>query len=536
VRTRLQDYLTRQVERNPDAVALVFQGQRMTYGELDRASNRLARALRACGCAQGDRIALMTRKSPRAIVGIFGVLKADCIYVPIDTASPPARIERSLNVCDSQCVLAERSSAELLSSLISLREPGRSLMTLWMDDGPDAVTAPSLRWRDIESLPDGHVDSSAGSSDVAHILFTSGSTGLPKGVAITHSNVIHFIRWAVTYFGISSTDRISGHPPLHFDLSTFDLYGSIAAGAQLHLLPPELSLIPHRLADYIRDAELTQWFSVPSALAPLAKSDVLAQNDFPALQRLLWCGEKFPVPALMYFMQRLPHSAFVNLYGPTEATIASSYYRVPRCPEDPQAEIPIGQACDGESLLVLDDNLQPSAPNEIGSLYIGGVGLSPGYWKNPTKTAEVFLEHPSQQQGNRIYKTGDLAKLGADGLIYLIGRSDTQIKSRGCRIELGEIEAALQVIPGIDESAVVAIESADTFDRVICCAYTMVPGHRLSPMDLKSRLTQSLPPYMIPQRWMPLERMPHNANGKTDRPALRELFGGHEAPTAVAAT
>jgi hypothetical protein len=174
-----------------------------------------------------------------------------------------------------------------------------------MDSGA-SVVVDSVPWDYIESLSGSAVESSAGPSDPAHILFFSGSTGTPKGVVITGASVIHFIRWAVSYFEIAPQDRISGHPPLHFDLSTFDIYGTIAAGAQIHLVPPEVSLLPHRLAGYIRDSGLTQWFSVPSALLAMAKYDVLCQNDFPSLRRLLWCGEKFPVTALTYFMKRLP--------------------------------------------------------------------------------------------------------------------------------------------------------------------------------------------------------------------------------------
>ena len=203
---------------------------------------------------------------------------------------------------------------------------------------------------DLESYSGAPLDYQNRREDPAHILFTSGSTGTPKGVVITHSNVIHFIEWANRYFGICSSDRLSAHPPLHFDLSTFDMFGAFAAGAELHLVSPTLNLLPHKMADFIRVSELTQWFSVPSILSYMAKFDVVSFNDFPTLKRVLWCGEVFPTPPLIYWMKRLPKVSFTNLYGPTEATIASSYYTVPKCPEDERAAIPIGAAMRGRRI------------------------------------------------------------------------------------------------------------------------------------------------------------------------------------------
>jgi amino acid adenylation domain-containing protein len=524
VRERLSDLLVLQAEKRPEAAAAVFRSQTITYGALEAASNRVARALAAAGVERGDRVALLLSKSPKALIAIFGTLKANAIYVPIDIASPAARIQRILDQCECRCLVAESGSAGLLNELLSGSGPAAAPRIVWMDAATE-VPAGSVPWEYITSLSGSSVDCSTGPSDPAHILFTSGSTGTPKGVVITHANVMHFIRWAVSYFGMTSQDRISGHPPLHFDLSTFDIYGTIAAGAQIHLLAPEISLLPHRLADFIRDADLTQWFSVPSALLPLAKYDVLRQNDLPALRRLLWCGEKFPVPALIYFMNRLPQVDFFNLYGPTETTIASSSYHIRRCPEHDNAEIPIGEACPGESLLVLDEHLNPTLPGEAGDLYIAGVGLSPGYWKDPVKTAAAFRPSPhSSDSSHRIYKTGDLARIGQDGMVYLIGRSDSQIKSRGFRIELGEIETALHAVPGIIDAAVVALESPESEVTEICCAYVPSPGSKIGPVPLKKNLAGVLPHYMIPARWMELESMPHNGNGKADRSLLKEKF------------
>jgi acyl-coenzyme A synthetase/AMP-(fatty) acid ligase len=232
-------------------------------------------------------------------------------------------------------------------------------------------------------------------------------------------------------------------------------------------------------------------------------------------------------------MKRLPRVSFTNLYGPTEATIASSFYRVPACPTDDKAPISIGAPCDGEDLMVLDDRMRPTAVGETGDLYISGVGLSPGYWKDPEKTAAVFVPHPTKPQ-ERAYKTGDLARIGEDGLIYLIGRADSQIKSRGYRIELGEIESAFHTLGGLQECAVVAIDSKSFDGATICCAYVPQPGSDLSARELRRRVAELLPSYMIPARWISLERMPLNASGKIDRRKLREEFAQREEEAAPA--
>jgi acyl-coenzyme A synthetase/AMP-(fatty) acid ligase len=341
---------------------------------------------------------------------------------------------------------------------------------------------------------------------------------------ITHANVMHFVEWAVRYFKLGPDDRVSGHSPLHFDLSTFDVYGTLAAGATLYPIAPELNILPHKVAALMRSAALTQWFSVPSILMHLAKHDVVRADDFPALRRLLWCGEAFPTPGLMYWMRRLPRVSFTNLYGPTEATIASSYYRVPACPEDERDPVPIGAACDGEELLVLDDQLRPIATDEIGDLYIRGAGLSPGYWRDPARTRAAFLGNQEGAAGDRLYKTGDLARRDGQGRLLLVGRSDSQVKSRGYRIELGEIESALHCVNTLRECAVVGVDT-DGFEGVaLACAYVPQPGADVTPADLRRQLSVRVPPYMIPSRWRRLDRLPLNANGKVDRRVVRDLL------------
>ena len=520
----------------PEAIAIVGGGRTLTYRELEAESNRLAAVLRRAGCRRGDRVALFLPKSPTAIVAILAALKADAAYVPVDTSAPAGRTARIVRKADPRLALVTRAGAELCT--VTLAEAGLEVGVGWMDEPapPDGLPV-RFSLADLAAESPDPVGAANASEDPAHVLFTSGSTGEPKGVVITHANVLAFLGWALPYFGTAPDDRISSHPPLHFDLSTFDVLGTLTAGAALHLVDPELALVPHRLAAFIRDSELTQWFSVPSILTYLAKFDAVRDSDFKHLKRLLWCGEVLPTPVLRYWMGKLPHVRFTNLYGPTEATIASSYHTLAARPERDDDPVPIGRACPGEELLVRDGNGRPVPPGEIGDLLIKGVGLSPGYWRDDEKTAAAFVIDPAD--GTRAYRTGDLARVGPDGLLYYVGRSDSQIKSRGYRIELGEVEAALSGVAGLLEVATVGVPTDGFEGVVIGCAYVASEGASIAPAGIRRALARSLPSYMLPMRWMALDRLPKNPNGKIDRRRLREVFvekeqarSGGSLPTA----
>jgi amino acid adenylation domain-containing protein len=509
----LQDLVARQAERRPDATAIVYGAKRLSYGELDAAANRLARALVEAGCRKGDRVGFLYPKKPAAMVWMLGILKAGAMHVPLDVGSPAARLRRIVASCEPRFILAAGQAASLAAEVLD----GTTRLA-WMEENVPSGLRAAFTLKDVAREPSEPIECATRPEDPAHILFTSGSTGIPKGVVITHANVMAFVDWGLRHFGLGESDRVSGHTPLHFDLSTYDIFGAYAAGAELHVVPLETALLPHRLAEFIRVSRLTQWFSVPSVLNYMAKVDAVRPDDFPELRRVMWCGEVLPTPVLMHWMRRLPHARFTNLYGPTETTIASSYYDVPACPEDPSAHIPIGKACDGEELLLIN-----------GEIHIGGVGLSPGYWRDPAKTAAAFVPHPSRP-GERIYRTGDLGRVRPDGLVELIGRADTQIKSRGYRIELGEIEAALSSLPGLRESAVVAIPSQGFEQWLICCAYVAMPGCTITPVILRNQLARLIPGYMMPARWTEYDALPRNANGKIDRPRLKQAFQPESEP------
>ena len=533
----LQDYATRRAETDPSKVALVMADDRVTYGELEADSNRLGRFLSDHSCRPGDRICLFAPKSPSAILAMHAILKAGAAYVPIDPASPAPRIAKILEAADPRLLLAAPATASLLDELVAADCLRVGVGSLGAEPVLGRHFTSAFTERDWSDLPPEPLERTGHPDAMAHILFTSGSTGSPKGVVITHANVVAFVEWAVSYFGIRPSDHLSGHPPLHFDLSTFDIYGAFAAGAELHLVPPELGVDPHRLAALIRDSELTQWFSVPSVLTYMAKFDAVAHDDFPALTRLLWCGEVLPTPVLVHWMKRLPHVRFTNLYGPTEATIASSYYTLTECPTDLAQPIPIGAACGGEDLLVVDKERRVIPSGDVGEIHIAGAGLSPGYWRDEEKTAAAFVPDPRPgREARRIYRTGDLGRVRDDALIEFLGRMDSQIKSRGYRIELGEVEAALNEIADVRECAVVGVDTGGFEGTAICCAYAPANGLAVEHVYLRRELSNVLPPYMLPSRWREFSALPKNVNGKIDRRAIREQFQAEMSPTRTAAS
>src|SRR5215470_8907702 len=278
----IQLYADIQAKERPNARAVVLGDQQLTYGELYRFSNSLARALKSQGCRPGDRVVLMVSKSPLAIASILGVLKAGCIYVPLDVESPAVRNAMILDNCAPRLLLVDATGTKKLQELRShskmiARIPAATIERLSASWHRKSVV---FGLDDILKFPDDPIPYKNDANDIAYILYTSGSTGIPKGVPVTHANVAHFIDWATSYFHVTSQDRISGHPPLHFDLSVFDIFGAFASGAELHLVPGLLNLSPSNLAAFIADSELTQWFSVPSALNYMAKADTIRGRDF----------------------------------------------------------------------------------------------------------------------------------------------------------------------------------------------------------------------------------------------------------------
>lgn len=522
---RLQDRIVRAAERAPNDPAIVAHDEQCTYGEVDVLSTQFARALLENGVCRGDRVGVYMPKCISALASVIGVLKADCVYVPLSTDCPSKRVQQMLAICEPSWIVTSAKTAGQLGKVIATSRCSQSVRIAIIDEGPSVpADIPVSLWRsDLSAFSAEPLTPRASLSEPALILFTSGSTGRPKGVAITQQNVITFVDWATAYFGMHRDDRISCHPPLDFDLATFDMFSAFSVGAELHLIPPEIGLFPQDLVRFIQDHRLTQWFSVPSILSHWMQFEAVEYHGFPHLRRLLWAGEVLPTRTLSYLMQRLPHVQFTNIYGPTETSIGSSVYTVPRVPSSDVEPIPIGTPCAGDQFLLLDNELQLVPRGELGEIFITGPGVTPGYWNDPEMTATAYLPNPhGSGDTGRMYRTGDFAKLGEDGRYYFHGRQDTQIKRAGFRIELADVEAALNSLPCVSEAAVVLREGSLSSSTELCCAFVPACGLSTTDREVRNALAELLPSYMLPTFWLCVEQLPRTPNGKTDRQRLKQ--------------
>ncbi len=297
-------------------------------------------------------------------------------------------------------------------------------------------------------------------------------------------------------------------------------------------MPKRVRLLPHEVARFIEKRGLTVWFSVPSQLAYVARFDALGTEDLGSLRHVVWCGDVLATPSLLYWKRRLPGVTFTNLYGPTETTVASSYHVVPASFDDPTVAIPIGTACAGEELLVLDEHLAPVPEGSVGDIYIGGVGLSPGYWRDPERTGKVFVQDPRSPEGRkRLYRSGDRGRVGPGGTVEFLGRADFQIKTGGYRVEPGEVESAVLALREVTACVVVAVTVDDFSGSAVGCVYVASPGTTPRVGEMKKRLGDALPAYMVPSRWLALDELPLDSRGKIDRVRARSLL---EAPPGPA--
>ncbi|MFJ2985441.1 amino acid adenylation domain-containing protein, partial [Pseudomonas sp. NPDC087185] len=493
-----------QAARTPDASALAQAGQAVSYGELNQRANRLAHRLIEHGVQRGDRVALCLPRSMERVIGLLAALKAGAAYVPVDPSYPAERIAYLLSDSAPALLLAE-------SSLTGL--PG-DVPRLDLDD--------ATAWHSSDSNPQvAGLDAHA----LAYVVYTSGSTGQPKGVMIEHQTLANLVHWHCQAFALRAGERTSSVAGFGFDAMAWEVWPALCAGATLHLPPAPIG---NEHVDELLDWWLQQPLTVSFLPTPLAEQALRRDRQHPTLRTLLIGGDR-----LRQF-DRDPGFDLVNNYGPTETTVVATSGKVL-----PGAALHIGQPIANTRVYVLDEHRQPVPIGVTGELYIGGAQVARGYFNRPELTAERFLDDPfSRKPGARMYRSGDLVRWNADGTLDYLGRNDDQVKVRGVRVELGEIEAALQAQPCIDD-AVVLVR-----DERLLAWFTETAPVQLD--SLRQALQASLPAHMLPQALIRLAQLPLTSHGKLDRRALPEpdtadlISHGYAAPqgqteTAMAA-
>ncbi len=494
-------YATRTALRYPD-------GQILTYRELDKLANQLTHLIQEKGIGQGDVVAIFNEKSPAAYALMLACIKSGVVYSNLDLSSPYQRIEKILATCQPKAVFLDTS---IESYFPELDEPGLPFSKVQLGDlDPDAYP----------ETPAVALDQNFHGDNPLYIMFTSGSTGFPKGAVMSHDNVLNFIEWGRTTFSVSEKDVFTNANPIYFDNSVFDFYISLFNGATLVPLSHKLVKQPGALVQAINESGCSVWFSVPSLLVYLLTTKALATTDFPSITRISFGGEGFPKNKLKRLYEMFGHRMeLFNVYGPTECTCICSSYKISEQDFESMNELaPLGFMAPNFGYHIIP---QSEANPNLGELCLTGPCVGLGYYNDPERTAASFVQHPGKSYHQRMYRTGDLVEKAPNGYLYFRGRVDNQVKHMGYRIELEEIEAAFSSLPEVDEAGVIYEKLNAELGQIR--AYVAVQNRAITADQLHHKVKELLPPYMLPRIIRILDELPKNQNGKIDRKQLKEL-------------
>ncbi len=490
----VHDAVDRGAERDPAHPAVVMGDATLSYAELRDATNRLANTLIELGAQPGDRVGLYLHKSIETVVTAYGIMKAGCAFVPIDPLIPAERLDMILDDCGISIVVTEN---RLLSRLDDTTAGAAITATIGPDQKAESRRS-QLTWADVGERSSAAPERTVDTHDLAYLMYTSGSTGMPKGMMHSHHTSLGFGLWGVEYCQLVPSDRVASHGPLHFDISIFDIFSTGLAGATVVLVPEAVTKFPASFAKLLEEQQVSALFTVPFALAQLASHGALDTRDLTALRWVLFGGEPFTPRHLRSLMEALPHASFANVYGPAEAP-ACVCHVVSEPPTD-DTPIPIGTVSANTTATVEAD----------GSLTIEAQSVTLGYWNRP-ELNERSLVKPG------VFRTGDLVRVRDDGLYDFLGRSDRMVKTRGFRVELDEVEAALNAHGDIAEAATFAV----TDDEGVTTIHAAFVGAReLAVDDVRAHLATRLPAYAIPVTLRAEETFPRTTSDKIDRSAL----------------
>lgn len=525
----LHEVLSLASARAPGDPAVELEGASWDYARLHEAASRVAARLVEAGVRPGDRVAVCLRKSPETVASLFGILQAGAVFVPIDRSAPVARMASIAADCAPAALIGSGRKSAGLAAAPEFTEPLRLVIDVPQERRTSLREAPGgtlMHWDEALSGAPLPAPVRRAPGDLAYILYTSGSTGIPKGVMITHENALAFTSWARRRFGVEPRDRVASVAPFHFDLSTFDLYSALEGGATVVLVPEEIALFPNALAGHLESAGVTIAYLTPSTITGMLLRGDLEGRRMESLRTILFAGEIFQPRMLARLMRSHPRIELYNLYGPTETNVCS-YYQVQPGDAGRPSLVPIGVAASGAVLFAIDDEGMPvKGPGKKGELLAAGPTIAAGYWGDPEKTADLFLEgHPQGPRGAKVYRTGDRVSLDEEGNWLFHGRRDHMVKSRGYRIEIGDIESALYGLAEVDEAAAIAVPDDEIGNRIKACV-VLRPECSLDPAQVVQHCARVLPRYMVPEKVELMPSLPKTSSGKIDRRRLASTGQG----------
>ena len=517
----LHQAVDRSADRRPDGEAARCGEQAITWAELADQTDRLAGVLRGLGVRRGMRVAIHARKGLISPVAIHGIMKAGAAYVPLDPLAPDARQQLILRDCGIRHVVADAHAGDSLRAAV---DAGVELQGIVGGDGDPGGGVEVVSWADVAHAPPGG-DPGTIELDLAYVLYTSGSTGVPKGVTHTHRSALAFAEIAADTFGFGPNDRLSNHAPLHFDLSTMDYFSAAVAGSSTVVIPEIHTRLPASLARLIETQRPTVLYVVPLVLVHLLLYGALDQRDLTSLRWILFGGEPFSTPHLRALMKAIPGARFCNVYGPTEVN-GVTYWPVPTLADDHDAPIPIGHPFGNVQTRIVDADGRAAPPGDVGELLVRTPSMMAGYWGRPDLDAAAFERVPTEGAADLVYhRTGDLVRLRPDGALDFLGRRDRQIKTRGYRVELDEVEHALGSHEGVAAAATFAVPDEAGGQHVHAALTLETPGSH-SVDDLLRHAAGLLPRYALPEVLSILSEFPRTSSGKIDRLALRNRAMG----------
>ncbi|MER6332478.1 amino acid adenylation domain-containing protein [Streptomyces sp. NPDC001034] len=509
-----------QIARTPEATAVVFEGEEVTFGGLDALVDGLAGRLAAHGVGRGDTVAVAVPRSVELVVALCAVHRTGAAYVPLDPDYPADRLAFMLRDARPTAVVATPAEAERLSV-----PEGVALVFPGVGEGArerDGAEAPVPVERGAAGAPV-PVERAATAvptpTDPAYVIYTSGSTGRPKGVVVPHGAVTNRLRWGQDQYLLTAEDRVLHKTPSSFDVSVWEIFWPLSTGATLVVARPEGHRDPGYLCELIREERVTVAQFVPSMLDAFLQHPDAGRCD--SLRLVIVGGEALSTATARRFHQVLPGIRLVDQYGPTEAAIEVTAWTC-RPEDDDGRPVPIGRPVWNTRVHILDAELQLAPPGVAGELYLDGAQLADGYLGRPALTAERFVANPYGPPGSRMYRTGDIARWRADGAVEYLGRVDGQVKVRGFRIELGEIEAALSDHPAVAAGVVLVREDRHGAPRIVAYVVPVGQGPEPTAGELREHLRARLPEHMVPTGYVTLDELPVTPNGKLDRAALPE--------------